>query len=703
MQSIKALPELLAPAGHIDSLSAAVAAGADAVYFGVGAYNARMNAKNFDGDELKSALSLCHAHGVKAHVTLNTQLYDRELDDALRTAEELYEAGVDALIVADLGLAKLIHKYFPDFELHASTQAAGHSVRDAEYFSSLGFSRIVVARETSCENIARICEASPIAVEMFVHGANCVSFSGQCLMSSLIGGRSGNRGECAQPCRLGYNGGYPLSPKDLCLAEYIDKIIDLGVSSLKIEGRMKSPDYVYRVVSVYRKLLDERRGAESREISELSNAFSRSGFTDGFFTGEGKKRPNSMLGVRTEGDKATSRKTEIEVPKPSPMKIVEISAEFCPEKEATLTLKTEHKTVSVSGAIPETAKNRPMTAEYAASQLSKFGGTPFTSEGAEVNISVSDGIMLPASALNELRRRGVAALTKVERNGTAAAVGKSADAVPEVRALHSAETFRTAEFLSPDSVTEEAERFFERIYLPLEVFDGRKANGIVMPPIIYDGEEEKIRKMLLQAVSNGAKYVITANSGQIKFVKDLCLEITSGYRYNVNNSVSAAESLRMEAKFVTLSPELTLPQARDIAKKVPSVLTVYGRIPVMTTERCILRALNGDKCVCGNGAGGRAGSHPDGKNTVAHKITELTDRMGAKFPVFGIDGCRNVIYNSVPLYMADRAECIREAFFAAEHYMFSVETAEEVDFIINAYRNGLSPEEAKMTKIRRIK
>lgn len=248
MRSNKALPELLAPAGHIDSLTAAVSAGADAVYFGVGAYNARMNAKNFDSEDLKSALSLCHAHGVKAHVTLNTQLYDREVGNALRTVEELYDAGVDALIVADLGMAELIHKYFPDFELHASTQASGHSIRDAEYFASLGFSRIVVARETSYENIAKICKESPIDVEMFIHGANCVSFSGQCLMSSLIGGRSGNRGQCAQPCRLGYNGSYPLSPKDLCLAGHIKEIMDLGVSSLKIEGRMKSPDYVYRVV-----------------------------------------------------------------------------------------------------------------------------------------------------------------------------------------------------------------------------------------------------------------------------------------------------------------------------------------------------------------------------------------------------------------------------------------------------------------------
>ncbi len=680
-KSERKLPELLAPAGHYDALSAAVAAGADAVYFGVGAYNARMNAKNFDGDDLLSALSLCHAHGVKAHITLNTQLYDRELDDALRTVERLYGAGVDALIVADIGLASLIHKYFPELELHASTQMSGHSLRDAEYFASLGFSRIVVAREISRENLRLVCERSPIDVEMFIHGANCVSTSGQCLMSSLIGGRSGNRGECAQPCRMQYNGKYPLSPKDLCLAEHMEEIIDLGVSSLKIEGRMKSPDYVYRVVSVYRRLLDEGRNADRSDINELSRAFSRSGFTDGLFTGIGKKHPNDMLGIRTDDDKATSRKTEVEVPKPSAVKIKKITAVFAENTPSRLTFETDGRCVTVFGNVPETAKNKPMTEEYARSQLSKLGGTNFTAETAEFDISVADGIMLPASALNELRRKAVSALTEIKRTSVTLPCG---ELFKTEKAEHRKNPIKTAEFLSKEQITDEAKEYFDRIYLPLEEYTDAAngdACGVVLPPTVFDSEVEKVKKQLEDAVKNGAKYAILSNSGQLALIGDLDLIPVAGFRYNINNSLSAASAIDAGAVTVTASPELTLPQIRDIAKTAPTAIISYGRIPVMTTERCIVRAVSGDRCVC-----------------KTENVT-LTDRTGAKFPIRSLDGCRNIIYNSVPVYMADKFDKIALTGSAAAHFMFTVETPNEVDKIIAAYKNGTPTND----RIRRIK
>ncbi|MBP5289180.1 MAG: U32 family peptidase [Clostridia bacterium] len=298
------MPELLCPAGSFDALRAAVLGGADAVYLGAPRFNARMRAKNFDDETLKKGIDFCHEKGVRVYVTVNTLLTDRQMPDALALAADLWEMGADALIVADLGLARVLREQLPDLPLHASTQASGHSVGAAELFRKIGFSRMVCAREMDRENLKELCEKSPIPVEMFIHGAICACHSGQCLMSSMIGGRSGNRGECAQPCRLPYNGKYPISFKDLCLAGHMREILSLGVASLKVEGRMKSPRYVYEVASVYRRLLDEGRDASPREIESLRNAFSRSGFTDGYFTG---KIDGSMLGIRREEDKDKSR------------------------------------------------------------------------------------------------------------------------------------------------------------------------------------------------------------------------------------------------------------------------------------------------------------------------------------------------------------------------------------------------------------
>ena len=299
----KPTPELLSPCGSLDALTAAVEGGADAVYFGGTVFNARMNAKNFDRADIRSAVGYCHENCVKAYVTLNTQIYDRELKSALDHAAFLYESGVDALITADMGLSSLIKKHIPNLELHASTQATVHNLAGAEKLYDLGFNHVVGAREMDIDNIRTLCQ-SRAEIEMFIHGAICVSVSGQCLMSAMLGGRSGNRGQCAQPCRMSYNREYPLSMKDMCLANHITELCEAGVRSFKIEGRMKSPSYVYGVTKIYRRLLDEGRNATRDEINELQRLFSRSGFTDGYYTGNIDK---NMLGIRTENDIAKTR------------------------------------------------------------------------------------------------------------------------------------------------------------------------------------------------------------------------------------------------------------------------------------------------------------------------------------------------------------------------------------------------------------
>ncbi len=303
------LPELLCPAGAFDAAIAAVKAGADAIYVGGRMLNARMNAKNLDDKQLAECVEYCHERGVKVYVTLNTAVLDRELADVVAYSDMLYEIGVDALIVSDLGYAYEVKDRYPGMELHASTQVSGHNAECAKMFQKLGFQRMVCARELSYAEIKKLCEDSPIEIEQFIHGAMCVSQSGQCLASAMMGGRSGNRGVCAQPCRMAYNGCYPLSLKDMCLADHIPELIESGVASLKIEGRMKSPAYVYEVTRIYRTLLDEQRNATDKEMNKLKAVFSRGGFTDGYYT---DKIGPDMNGVRSADDISVSRELKTE-------------------------------------------------------------------------------------------------------------------------------------------------------------------------------------------------------------------------------------------------------------------------------------------------------------------------------------------------------------------------------------------------------
>ncbi len=678
------LPELLAPAGTPDALRAAVAAGADAVYFGAPSYNARMGARNFGIEEIKDAVALCRAHGVSVHITLNTQIYDRELCDALRTAEALYAAGVDALIVADLGLARLCREYFPDLPLHASTQCSGHSARDAEYLSRIGFSRMVCARELSADDIAELVRKSPIETEMFVHGAVCVSVSGQCLYSSLVGGRSGNRGECAQPCRLPYKTGgrgseYPLSTKDMCLAGHIREILSLGVASLKIEGRMKSPGYVYTVTSLYRRLLDEKRDAEEKEISKLAAAFSRSGFTDAYFRGSVKKDSNRMLGVRTDEDKERSRALETP-PEPSRVPIEALEASFMPGEPSMLSLTAAGRHVTVAGDVPEAARTRPLTEDAARQLLCRFGGTPFeVTEATRVKIEIHEGIMLPASSVNALRRLAVSALTSP--SGRERRLPEVP--VPERRVLPEAEgaplKLNTAEFASAHKIGLREREFFDMIYVPLSAFDG-DADGFVMPPFITDAEERACREQIEAAVSKGAKCCILSGAGQHRLVYGTGLAVTAGLRYNVCNTESALAAKDAGAELVTVSPEASAAQIRDIARRVPSSVVVYGRLPLMLTERCIIRAASG-VCSCGGGS------------------AVLTDRRGVEFPMVRTERCGTVIYNSVPTYMADRQDILAVLSCRAHHFIFTTENEDRIEFVIDAYKNGLPAD----FPVRRIK
>ena len=694
------LPELLSPAGSPAAMVAAINAGADAVYFGMPEFNARIGADNFTPENIGDHLRECHLRGVKAYVTLNTQIYDRERDAFLKTARLAYEAGADAAIVGDLGAAALLRSELPLFDIHASTQLSGHNAKSGAELSRLGFSRMVCAREMSLEDIKEFVKNSPIEAEVFIHGALCVCHSGQCLFSSLVGGRSGNRGLCAQPCRLPYKiekgsdekSGYPLSLKDSCLAMHIPEIIESGAASLKIEGRMKPADYVGRVTAVYRRLLYENRAATVEEMKYLADVFSRDGFTDRYFTGWLSR---DMLGIRTDADKERSKALgEKGIAIPERKVPVHMYADIRKDEPMKLTLEIadrkrfDHLTdtsVTVEGDIPLEAINRPTDRAMAEKNLLKLGSTVFAAKKVETNID--DGLMVPVSALNALRRAATDALEKLilsPYENRKAAVGKIKKREPsKIRKPLS----HIAVFTEYSQIPKSAYEYFDEIYLPASEFNRgevlhKGVNGVSLPSVIFDSEIETVKKMLLTAKNMGAVYALVGNVGHASLAHELGFEVRGDFRLNVSNTYSAEAVEALGFIAVTLSPELTLPKLRDIAESsdIECRAVVYGRIPLMVVEKCVI-------CEAAKGKGrGLCPLKDNGFDGVCRG--KLTDRTGTAFPVIREFPHRNIIFNSVPVYMADKWHNVQMSGLGGYVFIFSDETAEEAEKIISAYENG---------------
>ncbi len=653
-------PELLAPAGSRESLEAAIDAGADAVYMG-GEFNARAGARNFDRDAIRKALRLCSDYGVKSYITLNTLVCEREMRDWLEYAAYLWECGADAFITADLGAASLLRRYIPDVRLHASTQMSVHDLAGVELLASLGYERVVVARELSERELRYITGNTDTEIEAFVHGALCVSASGQCLFSSLVGGRSGNRGECAQPCRLDYNGRSILSLRDSCLAGHITDICKMGIASLKIEGRMKTPEYVYGTVSTYRRLLDEHRNASPAEIEKMAELFSRSGFTDGYYTG----KKDAMLGVRTDLDK---RKSASLPPFEGLSRRIGADIECVIEKNtpARLTVRAGERCAAVEGAIPSEAQNAPIDKSTGERSLGKLGNTPF--EAKSITVTLGEGLFMRAADLNALRRAAVEALTpSPERKGApplpAELLAKPA-ADPEPLGasarLASLGQLRDSGISTAD---------IARIYLPLSEFsEGCGANGVILPPVVFDTERERMTARLSAAREAGAEYAVASNISQIPLLFEMGFTVTADFRLNCTNPYTAECLRALGAREIILSPELKTGGMRDIhAQK--SVI-VYGRIPLMLCEKCPGKEMK--KCSdCREG-----------------RPYYLTDRTGMRFPVLREEGHRAVIYNCAPVYTADTKDALSRTGKAAAHFIFSDESGEQIRRILDAYRTG---------------
>ena len=667
--------EILAPAGSPEALTAAVRSGASAVYLGASLFSARANAKNFDDAELKDAVIYCHARGVKVYLALNTLLLQDELPAALSLAEYACSLPVDALIVQDMGLAWLLRRCAPGMKLNASTQTSVHTPAGVRALADAGFGRAVLARELSLAEIREISDSldRPIELEAFVHGALCMSVSGQCYFSSVLGSRSGNRGQCAQPCRLPFSvpggTGHDLSLKDLSMISRIRELSGAGISSAKIEGRMKRPEYVAAATAACR-FAAEGEAVPPDLLENLSSVFSRSGFTSGYPDGE---LGRGMFGVRSKEDvtgatNAVFSQLQGLYQKERPCVPVKFRLTILPGRPVELeaTDADGRAALAVSEEHPQPARNRPVDEARCTEQLQKTGGTPFFLESAEYQIG--DGLSVPVSLLNRLRREALAELEA--KRGQRSPVPFSRCAIPSGEPPAGSGGKLRARFAHAGQVPENA-ACCELIYLPLDApeqdFSSLLNRGFPVAaevPRGMFGRERWARDKLSRLKSLGVSHCWAGNLGAAALGKEEGFCVHGGFSLNIVNTPALEWYREFGLADTELSFELTLQQAAALGGELPRGLVVYGRLPLMLCRNCPAK----------NGGGCQNCKSPP----------ELTDRKGMRFPIQCGGGCSEVL-NSVPLFLADRMKEIHNQNFAV--LRFTVENSVESGEILEAYRN----------------
>lgn len=669
--------EILAPCGSLDSVYAAVRMGADAVYIGLSRFSAREYAANFDDDALSEALRYCRLHGVKVHVAINTLIRDDEFDAALSEAVKAYRLGADAFIVQDNGLAEMIRLACPEAALHASTQMTVHTPAGARLLRQSGFDRVVLAREMSREEIAGVVKGCRVETEVFVHGALCMCVSGQCYLSAMLGGRSGNRGRCAQPCRLPFSvkggTGHDLSLKDNCTIDHLGDMAKLGVTSAKIEGRMKRPEYTAAAVKACRTAVDEGR-SDPEEIETLRKVFSRSGFTDGYYTAH---RGREMFGTRSKED-VTSATGKL---------LAQIRTLYKDEKQtrsaaftlklkagspAQLTSECGGQTALAQGAEPETARTAPMTAEKAEKLLRKTGGTAFYAD--KINCVIDDGVTVSASQINEMRRTVLAELSEKLSAAPKRALGsvpvsklKPHDAkigAPTIRAIF-------ADCDIPDGF-----KRCEIVFVPLnakpEEIARLKRDGFnvgVKLPRVFFGGEERVKKLLCNAAELGITDAYCGSIGAAAAALEADFTVHGGSSLNIFNTHSLAYYQGLGLQDSEVSIELTSEQINRLGGSIPRGIAAYGHLPLMITRNC--PGANGGGCRrCG------------GKN-------KLTDRKGIDFTLMCSFGCTEVL-NPDALVLSDRLSRFENIDFASLH--FTYEKRSEREEILEMYERRRKPD-----------
>ena len=663
--------ELLAPAGKWESLVAAVQNGADAVYLGEQSFSARKNAANFTWEEIRNAVRYCHIRGVRVFLALNTLVAEDELPLFEKAVVKAAECGVDALIIQDLGAAKIAKTVCPDMPIHASTQLTASNVYDVKDFQNRGFSRVVLSRELSEEEINHIYTETDAKIETFAHGALCISFSGKCLMSSFIGGRSGNRGMCAQPCRqmysCGKNKGYLLSPRDLCLADDLEKMADAGVRSFKIEGRMKSPEYVATVTGIYRKYLDSFDNLSTEDEDKLKKIFVRGdGFTKAYFAGQNTPE---MMNYTLSNDNISSRADDAVLKEArntfrngvENKKIpVNASLKLQYGSPSVLTLSDGEFTAEVFGAEGETAQNTPLSEDRAHTQIGKMGQTPF--ELRDFEFSADENITLPVSELNRLRRE-CAELLQNKRGEVVSRETFSFEYPIEKNKQ------KTTPYLAVEVLTKEqflAVKNADRVLVPLSLWQEitpDKRCYVVLPKVVLD--EKFVEKQLSEIPAQYGVYAST--SGMISLAKKLGRRVCADWSNNIYNSVSA--SCFESCDTLTLSPELSLSSVREIVRKTdtPCEILCHGYQTVMTSRACLIRGITG-KCDC-------------------TKPISIKDKTGAEFTIIGDkDTHLNTVLNSRITFMADKLNEVRKSGVAGIRLVFTTQSGEEAENTVKMYK-----------------
>ena len=675
--------ELLSPAGSPEAVIAAVQNGADAVYLGLGDFNARRGAKNFTKEEFEKAVRYCRIRGCKVYITLNTLVNDREIERAVHCARMAAKYGADGIIIQDVGLVRVLREVLPDMPLHASTQMSIHNLAGAEAAAQMGITRVVLARELSLEQIRFITENASVETEIFVHGALCFCHSGQCYMSSLIGRRSGNRGLCAQPCRMQYSLGgrmdnYPLSLKDNCLVDCLSEIQSAGVASIKIEGRMKRPEYTAIVTDIYHRALTENRKPTAEEMEMLENAFSRNGFTQGYFNGE----RTDMFGVRgepsAEAEKlfnATRRAYAEGEMRRVPVHFYTVAAKD--EKIKAIAFDYEGHRAIAEGPVPEKAIRQGLTPAYIVEQMYKTGGTPY--HVVENKAKTDPGLYVSAADLNEIRRKLITSLSE-KRGEAPLRKGSSIQPVPKAVSDMTDPKFIFQITTEEQMSAELAELHPACIYIPLELimdypekmklFQDREIVPVaVLPRIITDNQVQDIRDKLIKVREVGIREVLTGNLGQICYARSLGFDVRGDFGLNIFNSYSVEVLKDAGLLSATASFELRIAQIRDMQKSLDTEMIVYGRLPLMVSDQCIIKESAG-RCAC-------------------QTPGQLEDRMGSVFQVVREYGCRNVIYNAHKLYLADKKEDLFSAGLWGLRLLFTTESARECVEVAKGYL-GLS-------------
>ena len=668
--------EILSPAGDMDCFMAAVNNGADAIYVGGSSFSARKSAKNFNNDELKNAVDYAHLRNVKVYVAVNTLVMNNELSEVFEFIKYCYNIGVDALIVQDLGVIYIVKKYFPDFPIHASTQMTIHNLSGVKASKSLGFKRVVLSRELSYDEIEYINSNTDVETEVFAHGALCMSYSGQCLFSSMLGGRSGNRGACAQPCRLPYSvlkkdlseistNKYFLSLKDLCLVDDVDKLKKIGVSSLKIEGRMKNEEYVAIVTSMYNKYRDNSN-VKSEDLSVLENIFSRNGFTKGYVKGNTGAH---MLNIDRNNDNVYKSVSKSVLDYAEKLKSnkktvgIDVFVKIVANEKAFVSFTYNgHSTACESDEPVQVALKTPTDKDRIISQISKLGGTPFHINN--LSCEIDNNINIPISQINELRRSCAeqlcqAIINNFKRNSFAQ-FELSLD-------KKSAQPYKfTASVTNYEQAIATFEAGFSIIYIDIDIYNKDKdffdmhkdVFSLRIPVIIRDKIDYKYDQCNLDNIC-------ISNISQINIFSEKKLH--ADYHFNICNTLSANVLKEMGIDSFCASLELTCEQIKDISSQMPMEILIYGRVPLMNVRNCIYKSSSG-KC----------GFDDD--------YFYIKDRMGKLFPVItNCHTCINTIYNSVPVYMGDKLSSLKQMNSSFLRFDFTIETPDEIHKIKNMY------------------